>query len=109
VKVRRPSSWSEVIMTNYLIAVVIGIVIGGVGAVVLRRQAPSAVWLAPVLAVVGALLAAVLGATLGHADTYGWKKAALQIVLALVGVVVAAMVGRRGASSSPASGAVSGR
>jgi hypothetical protein len=94
-------------MTNYVVAVGIGIVLGGIGAVVLRRQAPSAVWLSPVLAVVGALLAAVLGATLGHADTYGWKKAALQVVLAVVGVVVAALVGRRSASSSP-SGAVSG-
>jgi hypothetical protein len=96
-------------MANFGIALVIGIVIGGIGAVFLRRQAPSAVWLAPVSAVVGALIAAVLGATLGHADTYGWKKAALQIVLAVVGVVVAAVVGRRGTSNAPASGAVSGR
>jgi hypothetical protein len=95
-------------MTNFGFAIVIGIVIGGVGAVVLRRQAPIAVWLAPVSAVVGALLAAVLGATLGNSSTYGWKKAALQIVLALVGVVVAAVVARRPVSSSPASSVKSG-
>ncbi|MBO0867508.1 MAG: GlsB/YeaQ/YmgE family stress response membrane protein [Micromonosporaceae bacterium] len=82
-------------------AIVIGIVIGGIGAAVLRR-APNALWLAPVSSVVGALIAAVLGAILGHAG-YGWKKAALQVVLAIVGVAVAAVVTRRAASSSPTS------
>jgi uncharacterized membrane protein YeaQ/YmgE (transglycosylase-associated protein family) len=88
-------------MVNYLAAVVIGVVLGVVGGVILRRQQPMALWLAPLFAVVGALVAAVLGATLGHAG-YGWKKATLQVVLAIVGVVAAAFVARRSATGQPA-------
>jgi hypothetical protein len=91
-------------MTNFVVAIIIGIVIGAVGAVVLRRQYSIAVWLAPTGSVVGALVAAVLGAAFGHAG-YGWKKALLQVVLAVVGVVAAAVLARRAASSAPVAGA----
>jgi hypothetical protein len=85
-------------MVNFVVAVVIGIVIGGVGAAVLRRRAPIALWLAPALAVAGALVAAILGAALGHPG-YGWKKATLQVVLAVVGVAAAAVLARRAAGT----------
>jgi uncharacterized membrane protein (Fun14 family) len=57
--------------------------------------------MAPALAVVGALIAAGIGGAVGTANTYGWKKAALQIVLALVGAGVAAVLSRRAGTSGP--------
>jgi hypothetical protein len=91
-------------MTNFVVAIIIGVVIGAIGAVVLRRQFSIPLWLAPSGAVVGALIAAILGAALGHAG-YGWKKALLQVVLAILGVVAAAVLARRAASSAPVTGA----
>jgi uncharacterized membrane protein YeaQ/YmgE (transglycosylase-associated protein family) len=88
-------------MTNWIAAVVIGVVIGGIAGVILGRQSASARWMAPTLSVVGALIAAALGAALGTASMYGWKKAVLQIVLALVGVGVAAVLSRRAVTSGP--------
>lgn len=81
-------------MVNWIAAIVIGVVIGGVGAVVFGRQQASARWMAPVFSVVGTLIAAGLGAAFGHAG-YGWKKATLQVVLSLVGVGVAVVLTRR--------------
>ena len=49
-------------MLNWVLAVVIGVVIGGVGAAVFGRRYASARWMAPVLAIVGTLIAAGLGA-----------------------------------------------
>jgi uncharacterized membrane protein YeaQ/YmgE (transglycosylase-associated protein family) len=86
-------------MVNWLAAIGIGIVIGGAAALILGRRSPSARWMAPVLSVVGALIAAGIAAAVGHAG-YGWKKASLQVVLALVGAGVAALLARRGASAS---------
>ena len=81
-------------MLNWVLAVVIGVVIGGAGAALIGRRSVSARWMAPVLAIVGTLIAAGLGSALGHGG-YGWKKASLQVVLALVGVAVSVVLVRR--------------
>jgi uncharacterized membrane protein YeaQ/YmgE (transglycosylase-associated protein family) len=86
-------------MTNWIAAVVIGVVVGGIAGFILGRQSATARWMAPTLSVVGALIAAGLGAAFGTAGEYGWKKAALQIVLALVGAGVAAWLARRPVTS----------
>src|SRR5215472_11856031 len=69
---------------NWLAAIVIGVVIGVIAAVFLGRRSARARWMAPLLSIVGALIGAGLGAAFGHSG-YGWKKAALEIVLAIVG------------------------
>jgi uncharacterized membrane protein YeaQ/YmgE (transglycosylase-associated protein family) len=61
--------------------------------------------MAPVLSIVGALIGAGLGAAFGHSG-YGWKKAALEIVLALVGAGAAAVL-ERGSASGPSRSAAS--
>jgi len=81
-------------MLNWVLAIVIGVVVGGAGAVWLGRRYASARWMAPVLAIAGTLIAAGFGSALGHGG-YGWRKASLQVVLALVGVVAAALLSRR--------------
>jgi uncharacterized membrane protein YeaQ/YmgE (transglycosylase-associated protein family) len=85
---------------HFLIAVVVGLVIGGIGGFVLRGRHANALWLAPVLAVVGSVLASVLAAAFGDPG-FGWKELTLQIILALAGVAaVAAMASRRSASTA---------
>ena len=59
---------------NFVFAVVIGLVVGGVVGFLLRGKDASALWLAPVLAVAGAVVASVL-ATLFGDPGYGWKEA----------------------------------
>jgi uncharacterized membrane protein YeaQ/YmgE (transglycosylase-associated protein family) len=76
---------------NFVLAVVIGLVIGGIGGFVLRGRNPSAIWLAPVLAIIGAVLASVAAMMFGD-EGYGWKEPILQVVLAAAGVAVAALL-----------------
>lgn len=82
-------------MINFLAAIGIGAVIGLIGGFVLRGKNPSAIWLAPVLAIGGALIASVLAFLLGDPEDYGWKEPILQVVLAAVGVGVVAFLGSR--------------
>jgi uncharacterized membrane protein YeaQ/YmgE (transglycosylase-associated protein family) len=84
---------------NFVYAVLIGLVIGGVGGYFLRQRHPNAIWLAPVLAVAGGVVASILASLFGD-DGYGAKEATLQVVLAGAGVgAVAALAMRR---STPA-------
>ncbi|MGH3729383.1 MAG: GlsB/YeaQ/YmgE family stress response membrane protein [Micromonosporaceae bacterium] len=84
---------------NFLIAVLIGAVVGGIGGFVLRGKQSNAIWLAPVLSIVGALIASILATAVGDPG-YGWKEATLQIVLALAGVGVVGFLASRGGSQS---------
>lgn len=90
---------------NFLYAVIVGVVIGLIGGFALRGRQPNAIWLSPVLAIAGTLVAAVLGAVFGDTRQYGLKEIALQVVLAIVGVGVTYFLGRRaavGMSGGPA-------
>ncbi|HZN74141.1 MAG TPA: hypothetical protein VFC00_20935 [Micromonosporaceae bacterium] len=88
---------------NFVLALVIGAVIGAGGGYLLRQKQANAIWLGPVLGVVGAVLASVLAAMFGDPG-YGWQEAGAQIVFALAGVGVLYGLTMRGsaASSSPA-------
>jgi formate-dependent nitrite reductase membrane component NrfD len=79
---------------NFVFAVVIGLVIGGVGGYFFRQRHSNAIWLAPVLAVAGSAIASILATLFGDAG-YGPKEATLQVVLAAAGVGVAAALGMR--------------
>jgi uncharacterized membrane protein YeaQ/YmgE (transglycosylase-associated protein family) len=83
---------------NYVVAVVIGIVIGGIGGYALRGRHPNAMMLAPLLSVAGAVIASII-ATVAGKPGYGWKEAVLQVVLALVGAGAVLVLPRRAASS----------
>ncbi|MGH3645740.1 MAG: GlsB/YeaQ/YmgE family stress response membrane protein [Micromonosporaceae bacterium] len=85
---------------NFLYAVVIGAIIGGAGGYILRGKLANAIWLAPVLAIVGALIASVLAVLFGEDPGYGWKEPIVQIVLALAGVGVVAFLATRGGGAS---------
>ncbi len=70
---------------GYLMAVVIGVIVGAVGWYLIKDRQANAIWLAPVLGVVGGVIASILASIFGHPG-YGWKEAVLQIVLAAVAV-----------------------
>ena len=90
-------------LLNFVAAIGIGLVIGIVGGMVLRGRGPSAIWMTPVLAVVGALIASGLAAAFGDRRDYGWKEATLQVVLSVVGVGLAYVLAARGGTTSPSS------
>ncbi|GAA1898583.1 hypothetical protein [Asanoa iriomotensis] len=80
---------------NFLFAVIIGAVIGAAGGFALKSRQANALWMAPALAVAGALVAAVLALLFGDDRQYGWKEILLQIVLAIAGVAVTYYLGTR--------------
>jgi uncharacterized membrane protein YeaQ/YmgE (transglycosylase-associated protein family) len=89
---------------NFVLAIVIGAVIGAGGGYVLRQKHANALWLGPVLGVVGAVLASVLAAMFGDPG-YGFQEAAAQVVFALVGVGVLYALTMRGGSAAGSSAA----
>jgi uncharacterized membrane protein YeaQ/YmgE (transglycosylase-associated protein family) len=88
----------EAPVTNWLAAIVIGVVVAAIAYFVLGRLSARARWLAPLLAIVGALIGGILGAAFGHAG-YGWKRATLTVVLALAGAGAAWLLERGNVSS----------
>lgn len=90
-------------MINFLAAIGIGLVIGLIGGFWLKGRQPNAIWLAPVLALAGSLIASVLARIFGDPADYGWKEPILQVVLAVAGVaVVAYLVSRKSAPAAAA-------
>jgi uncharacterized membrane protein YeaQ/YmgE (transglycosylase-associated protein family) len=82
---------------NFLIAILIGAVVGAIGWFVLRGRRADAIWLAPVLGIVGALVASVIATVFGDPG-YGPKEATLQVVLAIAAVGGLAVLTMRGGS-----------
>jgi hypothetical protein len=80
-------------LLNFVGAVGFGVVIGVLGALVLRGKRPNAMWMAPTLAIAGSLIASVIALFAGDRRDFGPKEMALQAVLALAGVALAYFVG----------------
>jgi uncharacterized membrane protein YeaQ/YmgE (transglycosylase-associated protein family) len=87
-------------LLNFVAAIGIGLIIGVLGGFTLRSKSASAMWMAPVLALVGALVASGLAAVLGDRRDYGYKEAALQVVLAIVGVGLTYFLTARSSTSA---------
>jgi uncharacterized membrane protein YeaQ/YmgE (transglycosylase-associated protein family) len=93
----------ETPLLNFVAAIGIGLIIGIIGGFIVKGRNPSATWLAPVLALVGTLIASGLALAFGDQRDYGWKEATLQVVLALVGVGLAAVLGSKSAGTASTS------
>lgn len=90
-------------MINFLMAVVVGIVIGAIGGFALRGRNRDAIWLAPVFAVAGALLASIAARLVSDdGGDYGRKELALQVVLAIVGFGIVPLLRPRSGPPSTA-------
>ena len=84
---------------NFVFAILIGAVIGAVGGYLIRGRQATAVWMSPLLAIIGSVLASVLATTFGKSG-YGMKEFGLQVVLAIVGVGVTWFLGNRSAAAT---------
>ena len=84
-------------ITNILMALVVGLIIGALGRLVVPGKQNIPIWLTMVIGVVAALLGTVIARAIGVADTNGvdWTELLFQIVLAAIGVALVAGVGSR--------------
>ncbi|RJL35802.1 GlsB/YeaQ/YmgE family stress response membrane protein [Bailinhaonella thermotolerans] len=85
-------------VTGIFSAIVIGLVIGGLGRLLVPGRQRIPVWLTIVIGVIAALIGTAIAGVLGVANTSGidWLELLVQIVLAAMGVIGAANVyGRR--------------
>jgi len=85
-------------VTGIFVAILIGLVIGVLGRLVVPGRQSIPIWLTIVIGIVAALLGTALAGALDVADTKGidWVEIAIQIIVAAVGVTLAAgLYGRR--------------
>ncbi|MDT0352809.1 GlsB/YeaQ/YmgE family stress response membrane protein [Pseudonocardia charpentierae] len=86
-------------VTGIITAIVVGLIIGVLGRLVVPGKQNIPIWLTIVVGIVAALLGTFIARALGVADTRGfdWIELIIQIVLAAIGVTIAANAyGRRG-------------
>ena len=87
-------------VTGIITAIIIGAIIGALGRLVVPGRQPIPIWLTIVVGIVAALIGTWIARSLGFADTAGmfdWRELLVQIVLAAIGVVLAAnLYARRG-------------
>ena len=89
-------------VTGIITAIVVGAIIGAQGRLVVPRRHPLPIWVTIVVGIVAALIGSAIARALGFADTAGidWRELIVQVILAAIGVVIAAnLYTRRGRSS----------
>jgi uncharacterized membrane protein YeaQ/YmgE (transglycosylase-associated protein family) len=79
-------------VTGIFTAIIVGLVIGALGRLVVPGKQNIPIWLTIVVGIVAALIGTVIARALGVADTRGfdWIELIIQVVLAAVGVYLAA-------------------
>ena len=84
-------------ITNIIMALIVGLIIGALGRLVVPGKQNIPIWLTMVIGVVAALLGTVIAKAVGVSDTKGvdWIELLFQVVLAAVGVALVAGIGSR--------------
>ena len=84
-------------ITNIIMALIVGLIIGALGRLVVPGKQNIPIWLTMVIGVVAALLGTVIARAVGVADTKGfdWIELLFQVVLAAIGVALVAGIGSR--------------
>lgn len=79
-------------VTGIIMAIIIGAIIGALGRLVVPGRQPIPIWLTIVVGIVAALIGSAIARSLGFADTAGidWRELIVQVILAAIGVVIAA-------------------
>ena len=87
-------------ITGIISAIIIGLIIGALGRLVVPGRQPIPIWLTIVIGIVAAFIGGFIAAALGYANANGgipWVLLIIQIVIAAIGVVIAAnLYARRG-------------
>ncbi|MDP9445112.1 MAG: GlsB/YeaQ/YmgE family stress response membrane protein [Actinomycetota bacterium] len=84
-------------ITGFLSAILVGIVVGILGRLVVPGRQSIGILLTILVGIVAALIGTFLATALGVAETRGidWLELAIQVVLAAIGVSLAAAARRR--------------
>ena len=82
-------------------AIIVGAIIGGLGRLVIRGRQQISLLMTIVIGIVAALTGTFIAVRLGVANTPGidWIELLIQLVLAVIGVTVAAQMLGRGRST----------
>lgn len=82
---------------NFVVAVLIGVIIGLAAWFLVPAKRPGAIWIAPVAGAVGAVVASII-ATVVSAPGYGIREIVLQVALAAAAVGATMFVPTRSAA-----------
>jgi uncharacterized membrane protein YeaQ/YmgE (transglycosylase-associated protein family) len=94
-------------VTGIISAIIVGLIIGALGRLVVRGRQPIPIWLTIVIVIgiVAAFIGSFIAGALGYANSNGgipWILLILQIIVAAIGVVIAAnLYARRGTTRRP--------
>jgi uncharacterized membrane protein YeaQ/YmgE (transglycosylase-associated protein family) len=87
-------------ITGVISAIIVGAIIGALGRLVVPGRQPIPIWLTIVIGIVAAFIGAFIASALGYGNANGgipWILLIIQIIVAAIGVVIAANVyARRG-------------
>jgi uncharacterized membrane protein YeaQ/YmgE (transglycosylase-associated protein family) len=87
-------------ITGIISAILVGLVIGALGRLVLPGRQHIPIWLTIVIGIVAAFIGSFIASALGYGNANGgvpWILLIIQIIVAAIGVVIAANAyGRRG-------------
>ena len=86
-------------ITGIISAIIIGAIIGALGRLVVPGRQPIPIWLTIVIGIVAAFIGSFIASALGYGNSNGgipWILILIQVIVAAIGVVIAANVyGRR--------------
>lgn len=87
-------------ITGIISAIIVGLIIGGLGRLVVPGRQTIPIWLTAVIGIIAAFIGAGIATALGYTNANGgipWIEIILQVIVAAIGVaIVAGVYARRG-------------
>jgi uncharacterized membrane protein YeaQ/YmgE (transglycosylase-associated protein family) len=80
-------------ITGIISAIIVGLIIGALGRLVVPGRQPIPIWLTIVIGIVAAFIGGYVAVAMGYTNANGgfpWVQLILQVVLAAIGVSLAA-------------------
>jgi uncharacterized membrane protein YeaQ/YmgE (transglycosylase-associated protein family) len=84
-----------VTITGIISAIIVGLIIGGLGRVVAPGRQTIPIWLTIVIGIIAAFIGAGIATALGYANANGgipWGEVIIQVIVAAIGVLIVAKV-----------------
>lgn len=87
-------------VTGIISAIIVGLILGALGRLVVPGRQPIPIWLTIIVGIIAAFIGSFIAGALGYANGNGgipWILLIIQIIVAAIGVVLAAnLYSRRG-------------
>jgi uncharacterized membrane protein YeaQ/YmgE (transglycosylase-associated protein family) len=80
-------------ITGIISAIIVGLIIGALGRLVVPGRQPIPIWLTLVIGIIAAFIGGFIAAAFGYSNANGgipWIQIILQVVVAAIGVAIAA-------------------